>query len=318
MTDVALPAYQDLPIVEGGARSGWRIFGPDDSLGLLNLITPEKAKSAAKAVVTGDTFPLDLPSDFLDPPLFSRGAPRRTTIEVRPGAALDDVHDNFFPQAASQWDALGHIAFQPGVFYNGASASEIVNGVRNTIDHVARKGVVTRGVLLDVSATVAERGGAGSSVALTASDLERARRAAGVEIQQGDALLIHTGFLRWYANQDAALRRRMSRRDLLTAPGLAHDEAMAEYLWDAHIAAVIADNPGLEVWPPDERPEAWPFGFLHQIILGQFGLPIGELWWLSELADACREDGRYDFMLVSAPMNAPGGIGSPANALAIR
>jgi hypothetical protein len=61
-----------------------------------------------------------------------------------------------------------------------------------------------------------------------------------------------------------------------------------------------------------------PFGYLHRILIGQFGLSLGELWWLADLADDCAADGRYEMFVSSTPMNAPGGIGSPANALAIK
>jgi hypothetical protein len=47
-------------------------------------------------------------------------------------------------------------------------------------------------------------------------------------------------------------------------------------------------------------------------------MALGELWWLSDLAGDCAADGVYEMFLVSAPLNAPGGIGSPANAVAIK
>jgi hypothetical protein len=47
-------------------------------------------------------------------------------------------------------------------------------------------------------------------------------------------------------------------------------------------------------------------------------MALGELWWLADLAADCAADGIYEMFLVSAPMNAPGGIGSPANAVAIK
>jgi hypothetical protein len=81
---------------------------------------------------------------------------------------------------------------------------------------------------------------------------------------------------------------------------------------------VAADNPALEVWPPDIGPEQMPFGFLHRMLIGQFGMAIGELWWLDDLARSCRRDGRYTSFLTAAPNNVAGGIGSSANALAIK
>ena len=48
------------------------------------------------------------------------------------------------------------------------------------------------------------------------------------------------------------------------------------------------------------------------------GMPIGELWWLDGLAEDCAADGVYEFFFTSAPLNVPGGVGSPPNALAIK
>ncbi len=58
--------------------------------------------------------------------------------------------------------------------------------------------------------------------------------------------------------------------------------------------------------------------FLHQRIIGLFGMPIGELWYLERLAEACAADGVYEFMFTSAPLNILGGVGSPPNAIAIK
>jgi hypothetical protein len=38
---------------------------------------------------------------------------------------------------------------------------------------------------------------------------------------------------------------------------------------------------------------------------------------LEPLADACKEEGRDEFMLVIAPLRVIGGTGSPANPLAV-
>jgi kynurenine formamidase len=307
-----LPSYRELPEVDGGARSAWHLFGADDNVGLLNLVTPAKSAAAAGLVQRGAVFPLDIRSDFLIPPLFGRGADRRTTLVLRDGAALDDVHDNFYPQSGSQWDSLAHVSFAPGRYYNGRTVPEIDAGAL-TIDHWAARGIVTRAVVLDVADVIAARGGPGTAVALTPDDLEAARR---VDVEPGDVLLLHTGFLAWYAEQDATTRLGLSNREILRASGIEHTEAMAEYLWDLHIAGIASDNPSVEVWPPAST--EWPWGFLHQILIGQFGMALGELWWLADLVADCRADGRWEAMLSSTPMNARGGIGSPANALAIK
>ncbi len=68
----------------------------------------------------------------------------------------------------------------------------------------------------------------------------------------------------------------------------------------------------------DEERAAPEQTFLHFQLLPRLGLPIGELWDLESLADACASDGRYDFLLTSAPLRLRGGVASPPNALAIR
>jgi hypothetical protein len=47
-------------------------------------------------------------------------------------------------------------------------------------------------------------------------------------------------------------------------------------------------------------------------------LPLGELFVLEPLALDCAADRRYEFMVVSAPLNVVGGIASPPNAVAIK
>lgn len=48
-----------------------------------------------------------------------------------------------------------------------------------------------------------------------------------------------------------------------------------------------------------------------------FGLNIGELWDLKALGAHCKKVGRYEFLLTSIPLNVPGSVGSPPNALAL-
>jgi kynurenine formamidase len=314
-----LPSYQDLPAASRGGRSGWGLFGPGDNLGLINLLTAERVAAAARLVRTGAMFPLDLPLGSVAPALAKyRGTPRHEVLHRRGTAGFDDVYDNFYPQASSQWDSLGHVGYAPDEFYNGATEADVLAGTRNTIDHWARHGISGRAVLLDIPAAMAAAGRAyhpGESVALGPADLELARRHAGLQFAVGDILLLRTGFAAWYLAQPEAVREHLHGD--VVAPGLAHTEAVCEYLWDSHAAAIGSDTYGVEVWPNDPSPDAHPMGFLHHMLIGQFGMALGELWWLDDLADACAAAGVYECFLVSAPLNAPGGIGSTANAIAI-
>jgi len=100
-----LPSYRDLPPAGRGGRSAWGLFGSDDNVGLVNLMTPERVAAAAALVRTGRVFPLDVPLGSVAPALArSRGTPRHTVVHQPGSVGFDDLYDNFYPQAASQWD----------------------------------------------------------------------------------------------------------------------------------------------------------------------------------------------------------------------
>jgi len=122
----------------------------------------------------------------------------------------------------------------------------------------------------------------------------------------------------WYKALDADRREKLRGTlhpgpDGLRCPGLDAEQATAAWLWDHRIAALAADTPAVEALPVEPRP-----GFQHRRLIALQGMPLGELWDLDELALDCAADGVYEFMLVSAPLYLPGGVGSPANAYAIK
>jgi kynurenine formamidase len=315
-----LPSYDQLPVrKDAPPGSAWGVFGDDDQLGCLNLMTPERVAAAAGLVRKGAVFPLNLRIDRPDPPLFGRGAPRHH-LKAGP-TSRDDYIDNFWPQASSQWDSLRHMRHPDDGFYNGVTDDQIVSGDggRLGIEQVARRGIATRGVLLDVARYLESQGrplDCRSADVIGVEALEACAEAQGVRIGTGDVLVMRTGWLRWYLEETTPEERERMAGDAranLRAPGLDAGEEMAAYLWDLHIIGVAADNPAVEVWPPSEER-----GFLHFRLIPHFGMLVGELWDLEALAADCAEDGVYEFMLTSAPLNVPGGVGSPPNALAIK
>jgi kynurenine formamidase len=308
-----LPSYKELP--DGRA---WGLWGADDQLGCLNKITAEAVVAAAGMVRKGTVFPLNLRIDRPEPPLYGRGAPKVTMVGSANGR--DDYIDNFWPQASSQWDSLRHIRHPRDGWYNGARDEDIAQGGGKLgIENMARRGIVTRAVLLDLDRYLRTEGRPldhATATPIRAADLEGCRAAQGVDVRQGDVLLLHTGWLRWYAKESTDEQRvTMADRNNLRAPGLAATEEVAAYLWDLHIAAVAADNPALEVWPPDWERED---GFLHWRLIPHFGMPIGELWWLADLAEDCAADAVYEGMFASAPLHVVGGVGSPPNAVVVK
>jgi hypothetical protein len=85
------------------------------------------------------------------------------------------------------------------------------------------------------------------------------------------------------------------------------------WLRERRFAAVAADNPGLEALP---EPRAGRM--LHDRVIPDLGLAVGELWWLEELRADCVADGVWEGLLVSLPLHLPGGCASPANAAVLK
>ena len=305
--------YRHLSAAPHGGPDAWGVFG-DADVGALNLIDRRQVIDSSRLVRTGKVFSLSAPPDIPSPPLDPDRKPLIHNVNRGDMGAgfcdLDDVVDSYYPQASSQWDGLGHVAYAGDTFYNGATVDEVLAGTRNSIAAWARRGIVGRGVVVDLARFCSERwvdGDIGSgSVSFGVEDLERARCEAGLEFGSGCILLLHTGFLAWYATLSESARAELPRK--LQVPGIEHTEDMAEYLWDNRIAAIAADNFAVEVWPPDLSTAAQPFGFLHRILIGQFGMALGELWDLRALAADCAVDGVYECMVVSAPWHLSGGV----------
>jgi hypothetical protein len=316
---VRRPPYRDLPVVPGAPpHSAWGLYGRDDEIGALNLVTDECVAAAATLVRTGKRFRLDLPLDEPSPPFFSREAFRHEVFHLFE-TILDDRLDGFFPQGSTQWDALAHCGHPVHGFYNGRSAEAVRAGALG-IDGIARRGIATRGILADVAAYRASRGtpiDPQSAYAITADELQETLAAQRIALRPGDVLCIRTGWLGWYLARPTAERVLLaakSREHSLALPGLAGGDHMAECLWDGGVVMLAADTPMVDAYPIAGGFE----DSLHIAVMALLGIPLGEFFVLDELAADCARDGKYDFFFTSAPLRLRGGIGSPPNALAIK
>jgi hypothetical protein len=308
----ARPAYDELPMIEKlGMPHAWDLF--DHDLGTLQEATPERVRTAAGLVADGNVVPLNLPLDEPSPPLFGRD-PVEHTVFATDRNTLDDRLDGFYPQGSSQWDGLRHVRAREFGFFGGLDAELGPGPGPLGIEHWAERGIAGRGVLLDL---VAHRGRAGRDYdplggeAIEAAEVTAVVAAQEVELRPGDVLLLRTGWIEAY--RELGRDAREAQAESARISGLAGSEAVARFLWDSGAVAIAADNPTLEVAPGDPA-----VGSLHRRLIPLLGFAVGELLDLARLASLCGADGRWDFLFVSVPLNLPGGIGSPANAMAIR
>lgn len=312
---MGLPEFDQLPELAGlGLRHAWDVFGREDELGTVNLLTPERVKEAAGLVHDGRVFNVVVPLNGIDPPLYGRDQLTHTIFSVN-RHTRDDRLDSFFPQSSSQWDGLRHVRAREFGFWGGRTdESDFLPGTGPLgIEHWVEHGLVGRGVLIDLGRRFEAAGEYDPFIErhVTAADLDDAARDQGLEIREGDVLCIRFGWMARYRALNAEGRREASTaRDFV---GLRPDEEMARWIWNRHISALACDNPAIEASPGS--PE---IGSLHRRVLPLLGLALGELFDFDRLADACAEDGRYEFLFVAVPLFVPGGVGSPGNAIAIR
>ncbi|HYL60658.1 MAG TPA: cyclase family protein [Candidatus Acidoferrales bacterium] len=313
-----LPSYSQLPVRNGAPDgSAWGVFGDNDEVGTINLLTPERVVAAAASIRTGKVFALNLPITIPDPPLFTRGK-HTHVVKIFPTApyVLDDYLDNFYPQASSQWDALAHVKHPEFGAYNGIPDREITGrgGKRLGIDNLARRGIAGRGVLADVARyydRIGKRINYTKPESIPLEDVQATLEHQESPLCYGDVLLIRIGWTKFYMSASKETKEELAKETIV--PGIEGSKRVAQWLWDNHLAAVASDSPALEALPKSEGED-----FLHFHMLAFFGMPIGEMWNLEGLAEDCAEDGRYDFFITSAPLNVPGGVGSPPNAIAVK
>ncbi|BDX18369.1 cyclase [Halopseudomonas aestusnigri] len=329
--------------------SNWGDFGPDDELGRLNLLTPEKVLQGVAEVREGRSFCLSLPLDYPGGNALNRlrHPPRRFTagradklnynfeLQRLNPSFTDVVSDDavlLFTQYSTQWDALSHVgglfdADGDGVaeplYYNGWKAGEHicgpsghedglegVNATRLGIEKMAETAVSGRAVLIDL-----ERHCGRERVLVDYARLQQIMQADGVVVEPGDMVCLYTGFADVILEMDRQPEAARLASSCAVLDG--RDPALLQWITDSGLSVLIADNYAVEAYPAREGQGCCAALPLHEHCLFKLGVHLGELWYLTELAQHLRTGGRNRFMLTAPPLRLPGAVGSPVSPVAL-
>ncbi len=306
--------------------TNWGKWGPDDELGALNYLDAAEVLRGVQHIRTGDVFTLQIQMGRTDgpgDPLW----PGRTGIERQnvldegtwdtdgapqfPGGLhyADDTA-KLFLQGSTQYDALGHVWYD-GKLWNGYDARSTIDGMdKASVLPIAEKGIVGRGVLIDM-ARHRGKDWLDKGETFDHTDLDAAAAAQGVAIEPHDILCVRTGWMKyWYELND-----KDTFYDGFTEPGLTHSRELVEWFQSREVPNLVTDTIANEVTFDPETGVALP---LHCALMRNLGVTLTEIAWLDDLADACAADGRWSFLYVAAPLKVVSGTGAPVNPVAIR
>lgn len=295
----------DVAAVEAGAWDPGP-YGAGDRLGTYNELGPHSIVAAlAMLDLSRPLRTFDLGYVLFEHPAPYPGRPY--TVRLEPQGP--DRHNRI-----SHLQERAEISFNLGTKVNGlhhAGVGDVFYGGRRLPGIVAANGIgdldtpswgppiVTRGFLIDVVAVKVEQGderalartadGVATLAAhyrITVDDLEAAcERQSLPAFQPGDALLLHTGWLRHTLPPhlgDDATPRDTSERPPNGNPGVWL--RVCEWLARFRPCMVGADT---TMWGTDSRVDTGgAYGAAHQLLLVKHGVRIGESMRLAELVDA--------------------------------
>jgi kynurenine formamidase len=289
-------------------RTWGRWPSADADRGAWNRVAPDHVRRATALVRTGTVVPMALPWNTAPGPDNGKPALHHMTdlgdVEApEPSCHKDFIAADYHGKSVSHLDALAHIAYR-GQLYDGRTARDVVDAAGARFGAVSTLGtLVTKGVLIDLP-TVLGGPWLEPGRAVHADDITAAEKALGITIGDGDAVLLRTGHVR--------RRRELGPWNPDNASAGLHIDAMP-LLADRGIALLGGDGDS------DVRPS--PVDGLHSpvhaLAITALGVPLLDNLDLEALSTSCAEQGRYEFLLTVAPLNVPGGTGSPVNPVAV-
>lgn len=293
--------------------SNWGKWGPDDRLGTLNYITPERVRKAAGLVQSGRSVSLAIPINKQAGPDNPRPAMHYMvqSFDIRdeigaPQFAMDYLASECHGDCHTHIDALCHVGYK-GRLYNGRPVSSVTSKGASTLDLTAyAHGIVGRGVLLDIPRLRGVKW-LEPGEAVSGEELAAAEKAQGVRLEEGDILVFRTGHHRrrlelgpWNNGYDGDGKAGLHAKALLL-------------LHDRKVAAFFPDGDG-ETVPSRVEGVAYP---IHLLQIVAMGMACADSLQFEELVELCEQEKRWEFLVMAAPLRLPGGTGSLFNPIAV-
>jgi kynurenine formamidase len=280
-------------------------WGAADERGAGNLKGPELVMRAARLIKAGEVIELGhvlSASMPLNPTRQFDVHTKRTTMNPPSNrrGSNEELVVSEIGQVGTQFDGFAHQTIGDSM-YNCVKVSEVATRTGFTKLGIQNVGaIVTRGVLVDV-AGLKNVEMLPPTYEVTVQDLEQALARQGIALQRGDAIIVHTGWGRFWGKDNAKYQA--------TNPGIG--VAASEWLARQGPILVGADTSTVEVNPNPDRELSLP---THQIMLVVNGIHLLENMKLDELA-AKRV---HEFAFVVEPLKIQGGTGSTVAPIAMR
>ena len=291
----------------------WGRWGADDDRGTLNYLTAEKVIAAVALVRTGRTVSMSLPlntaagPDNPNPVLHYMSLMH--DVDIQSGGvrfATDFLGIQFHGDCHTHVDALCHISYRDRL-YNDRPANMVTSVGSNGLDITTQAhGVIGRGVLIDIPRLRGVKW-LEPGEAVMPEELVAAEEAVGVRLGEGDIMVFRTGHH----------RRRLELGawdNTYAGDGKAGLHPLAlSLLHERRIAAFLPDGDG-ETVPSPVDGVLYP---IHPLQITAMGMVCADSLQLEDVAQACEEENRWEFLVVFAPLRLPKATGSPFNPIAV-
>jgi kynurenine formamidase len=270
----------------------------------MNLITAEKRLKAASLIQSGRV--VSLSRELPKTPAANNPTPalhfmRRNERDAG-GSATDFYGTAYHGTSTTHLDALCHV-WDDGGMWNGRRPADVIgfDGAHwGSVEHWST-GIITRGVLLDVPRFRGEPY-VTQAKPVHGWELEDIAKSEGIALEPGDAIIVYSGRDAWDRAGNPLWGSSPAR------PGL-HGSCLP-FMRDNDVSVLVWDMMDAA---PNEYGLPWQ---VHPAIFA-YGIALVDNALLEPLSAACAEEGRYEFMLVLAPLVVIGGTGSPLNPLAL-